>query len=196
MNYANGEVNRLRNSLLQQASERTRNAKPEDKMDAIKDELQLLIAVEEDIRNQSVAIANNTRLSAANNLTGEQRKNNRNEAREQELLNKRIERREKAQNNAADRDIANGGWFLDENGNLKSNKGNMAPHLSKFQRDRMIQRLKQLQLQQQQKAIAQRIQQLQQKQVNAVNQVPPKLEEIRVLLDKNLKQINNGMKVN
>lgn len=149
MNLANGEANRLRNSLLQQSSERTRNAKPEDKMDAIKDELQLLRAVEEDIRNQSVAIANNTRQNAADNLTGEQRKNNRNEAREQELLNKRIERREQAQNNAADRDIAKGGWFLDENGNLKSNKGGMAPHLSKFQRDRLIQRLKQLQLQQQ-----------------------------------------------
>lgn len=149
MNLANGEANRLRNSLLQQASERTRNANPEDKMDAIKDELQLLRAVEEDIRNQSVAIANNTRHNAADNLTGEQRKNNRNEAREQELLNKRMERRERAQNNAADRNIAKGGWFLDENGNLKSNKGGMAPHLSKFQRDRLIQRLKQLQLQQQ-----------------------------------------------
>ena len=196
MNLANGEANRLRNSLLQQASERTRNAKPEDKMDAIKDELQLLRAVEEDIRNQSVAIANNTRQNAADNLTGDQRKAGRNGADDQNKLNNKIAGRERAQNNAADRDIAKGGWFLDENGNLKSNKGNMAPHLSKFQRDRLIQRLKQLQLQQQQKAIAQRIQQLQQKQVNAANQVPPKLEEIRVLLDKNLKQINNGMKVN
>lgn len=196
MNLMNGEASRLRNSLLQQATERTRNAKPEDKMDAIKDELQLLRAVEEDIRNQSVAIANNTRQNAADNLTGDQRKAGRNGADDQNKLNNKIAGRERAQNNAADRDIANGGWFLDENGNLKSNKGNMAPHLSKLQRDRLIQRLKQIQLQQQQKAIAQRIQQLQQKQVNAANQVPPKLEEIRSLLDKNLKQLNNSMKVN
>lgn len=196
MNLANGEANRLRNSLLQQASERTRNAKPEDKMDAIKDELQMLRAVEEDIRNQSVAIANNTRQGAADNLTGDQRKAGRNGADDQNKLNNKIAGRERAQNNAADRDIANGGWFLDANGNLKSNKGNMAPRLTEFQRKRLIQRLQALLLQKQQKAIAQRIQQLQQNQVNAANQVPPKLEEIRSLLDKNLKQLNNAMKVN
>ena len=182
--------------MLNQASQRTKNAAAEDKMDAIKDELQMLRAIEDDIRNQSVAIANNTRQNAADNLTGDQRKAGRNGADDQNKLNNKIAGRERAQNNAADRDIANGGWFLDENGNLKSNKGGMAPHLSKFQRDRMIQRLKQLQLQQQQKAIAQRIQQLQQQQINAANQVPPKLDEIRDLLKDNLKELNNAMKVN
>lgn len=47
--------------MLNQASQRTKNAAAEDKMDAIKDELQMLRAIEDDIRNQSVAIANNTR---------------------------------------------------------------------------------------------------------------------------------------
>ena len=172
MNYATGEANRLRNSLLQQASERTRNATPEDKMDAITEELQLLRAVEEDIRNQSIAIANNTRQGAADNLTGDQRKAGRNAADDQNKLNNKIAGRERAQNNAADRDIANGGWFLDENGNLKSTKGNMAPRLTEFQRKRLIQRLQALRLQQQQKAIAQRIQQVQQQQVNAVRPIP------------------------
>jgi len=72
----------------------------------------------------------------------------------------------------------------------------MAPHLSKFQRDRLINRLKQRQLENQQKAVAQRIQQLQQQQINAINQVPPKLDEIKGLLDKNLKELNKAMKVN
>lgn len=172
MNYATGEANRLRNSLLQQASERTRNATPEDKMDAITEELQLLRAVEEDIRNQSIAIANNTRQGAADNLTGDQRKAGRNAEDDQNKLNNKIAGRERAQNNAADRDIAKGGWFLDENGNLKSTKGNMAPRLTEFQRKRLIQRLQALRLQQQQKAIAQRIQQVQQQQVNAVRPIP------------------------
>lgn len=85
---------------------------------------------------------------------------------------------------------------MDANGELKSSKGNNAPHLSKFQRNRLINRLKQKELENQGKAVQDRIQRLIQQQVNAANQVPPKLDEIRDLLKDNLKELNKAMKVN
>jgi len=172
INLMNGQANRLRNDTLRQAAEITKNAKPDDKFDAITNELQLLKQVAQDIESDSQQIANNTRTNAANNLTGEQRKNNRNAAREQDLLNARVKRRQDAQNKAADRDIQNGGWFLDENGNLKSTKGGNAPHLSRGQRERLTNRLKQQRLDREQKQIQERIKQLQQQQEDAVKPIP------------------------